>query len=75
MKPFFSKYRRGIKDLDTWVLCNQIEDDLEEVLAKYNGLVKKETFSDIAVDVWEKVCDEDGDAYGLYPSMGDEVKF
>ena len=68
-------YRREIKDLDAWVLCNRIEDDLEEVIAKYKGLVKQESFSNIAWDIWSRVCDEEGDAFGLYPSVGDEEKF
>lgn len=75
MKPFFAEYRRGIKDLDAWVLCNQLEEDVEAVIAKYKGLVKQESFSNIAFDMWERVCDEEGDAYGLYPSVGDEVRF
>jgi|MDSZ01.2.fsa_nt_gb hypothetical protein len=68
-------YREEIKDLDAWVLCNRIEDDLEEVVARYKGLVKQESFSNIAWDMWKRVCDEEGDAYKHYPSMGNEVKF
>ena len=44
-------YREEIKDLDAWVLCNRIEDDLEEVVARYKGLVKQESFSNIAFKV------------------------
>ena len=68
-------HREEIKDLDAWVLCNRIEDDLEEVVARYKGLVKQESFSNIAWDVWRRVCDEEGDSFALYPSVGDEEKF
>ena len=73
--PELGTYRQEPKDLDAWVLCSWIEDDLEEVIARYKGLVKQESFSNIAWDMWERVCDEEGDAFGLYPSVGDEEKF
>ena len=68
-------HREKVASLDPSALCDRIEDEMEDIIIRYKGLVKQESFSNIAWRVWKDVCDEEGDAFALYPSMGDEVRF
>ena len=48
-------------------LCSQLEEDLEDVAVKYKGLVTKDTFQNIAFDMWQQVADCD-----YYQAQGTE---
>lgn len=48
-------------------LCSRLEEDLEYVAAKYKGLVTKDTFQNIAFDMWQQVADCD-----YYQAQGTE---
>ena len=70
-----SNHIRQVNLIPAWELREWIDGDMEELVAKYKGLVSQESFSNIAWDAWKHVCDEEGDAYKHYPSMGNEVRF
>ena len=68
-------HREMVASLDPSALCHRIEDEMETLIIRYKGLIKQESFTNIASDIWKSVCDEEGDAYEHYPSMGNEVRF
>ena len=67
-----TKYQFDENYINAAQMSCDIEERMEQIAADYKGLVKKQSFSNIAFDMWEQVNGEEGNAY---PSKGDKELF